>query len=303
MQRQVGELAPAIGQLYKRIVTERQLGREWSEVTREIANISSSGIKARTHVAKLKDSWQHLLRDRASRTLTYNDEQFHILEKIKMQEIIRVLQDLLQKECTPSINQMTDALADWYKMAQTTFLQTEILLKDIKIYKNDIETFTVTLKQAQTEKYYDALNDVKTSLIEQKNEQKQQIRKRRQQEEEEKRLQLEKMQQVEAEQQQVSVNKQQQVKIKKSATNGESKQVRKALRSILTTQDEVWGILRENTRLIEQFGQLAVAASSVNSSSVTPNGSNNSLETSSNILAELENASAATAALLSTKNY
>ena len=303
MQRQVGELAPAIGQLYKRIVTERQLGREWSEVTREIANISSSGIKARTHVAKLKDSWQHLLRDRASRTLTYNDEQFHILEKIKMQEIIRVLQDLLQKECTPSINQMTDALADWYKMAQTTFLQTEILLKDIMIYKNDIETFTVTLKQAQTEKYYDALNDVKTSLIEQKNEQKQQIRKRRQQEEEEKRLQLEKMQQVEAEQQQVSVNKQQQVKTKKSATNGESKQVRKALRSILTTQDEVWGILRENTRLIEQFGQLAVAASSVNSSSVTPNGSNNSLETSSNILAELENASAATAALLSTKNY
>ena len=303
MQRQVGELAPAIGQLYKRIVTERQLGREWSEVTREIANISSSGIKARTHVAKLKDSWQHLLRDRASRTLTYNDEQFHILEKIKMQEIIRVLQDLLQKECTPSINQMTDALADWYKMAQTTFLQAEILKKDIMIYKNDIETFTVTLKQAQTEKYYDALNDVKTSLIEQKNEQKQQIRKRRQQEEEEKRLQLEKMQQVEAEQQQVSVNKQQQVKIKKSATNGESKQVRKALRSILTTQDEVWGILRENTRLIEQFGQLAVAASSVNSSSVTPNGSNNSLETSSNILAELENASAATAALLSTKNY
>ena len=278
------------------------MSREWSEVTREISNISSSGIKARTHVGKLKDSWQHLLRDRASRTLTYNDEQFHILEKIKMQETIRVLQDLLQKECTPSINQMTDALADWYKMAQTTFLQTEILLKDIMIYKNDIETFTVTLKQAQIDKYHDALNDVKTSLNEQRKEQKEQIRKRRQQEEEEKRLQLEKIQQVEAEHQ-VSVNKQQLVKNKKSATVGESKQVRKALRSILTTQDEVWGILRENTRLIEQFGQLAVAASSVNSSSVTPNGSNNSLENSSNVLAELENASAATAALLANKNY
>ena len=219
-----------------------------------------------------------------------------------MQETIRVLQDLLQKECTPSINQMTDALADWYKMAQTTFLQTEILLKDIMIYKNDIETFTVTLKQAQIDKYHDALNDVKTSLNEQRKEQKEQIRKRRQQEEEEKRLQLEKIQQVEAEHQ-VSVNKQQLVKNKKSATVGESKQVRKALRSILTTQDEVWGILRENTRLIEQFGQLAVAASSVNSSSVTPNGSNNSLENSSNVLAELENASAATAALLANKNY
>ena len=102
-----------------------------------------------------------------------------------MQETIRVLQDLLQKECTPSINQMTDALADWYKMAQTTFLQTEILLKDIMIYKNDIETFTVTLKQAQIDKYHETLIEVKKSLNEQKKEQKEQIRKRRQQEEEE----------------------------------------------------------------------------------------------------------------------
>ena len=45
------------------------------------------------------------LRDRASRTLTYNDEQFHILEKIKMQETIRVLVDLLQKECAPVVAQ------------------------------------------------------------------------------------------------------------------------------------------------------------------------------------------------------
>ena len=44
-------------------------------------------------------------RDRASRTLTYNDEQFHILEKIKMQETIRVLVDLLQKECAPVVAQ------------------------------------------------------------------------------------------------------------------------------------------------------------------------------------------------------
>ena len=44
-----------------------------------------------------QESWQHLLRDRASRTLTYNDEQFHILEKIKMSETIKVIEDLLLK--------------------------------------------------------------------------------------------------------------------------------------------------------------------------------------------------------------
>ncbi len=45
----------------------------------------------------MQESWQHLLRDRASRTLTYNDEQFHILEKIKMGETIRVIADILTK--------------------------------------------------------------------------------------------------------------------------------------------------------------------------------------------------------------
>ena len=35
--------------------------------------------------------------------------------------------------------------------------------------------------------------------------------------------------------------------------------VQRAIRSILTTQDEVWGIMNENSRLIEQFGQLVAA--------------------------------------------
>ena len=58
----------------------------------------------------------------------------------------------------------------------------------------------------------------------------------------------------------------------------ESKQVRKALRSILLMQDEVWGILHENAKLIEQFTQFAVTSSS--NSSLDPN--------SQQILAELE---------------
>ena len=50
-----------------------------------------------------QESWQHLLRDRASRTLTYNDEQFHILEKIKMGETVKVIEDLLNKVGAASI--------------------------------------------------------------------------------------------------------------------------------------------------------------------------------------------------------
>ena len=66
----------------------------------------------------------------------------------------------------------------------------------------------------------------------------------------------------------------------------ESKQVRKALRSILLMQDEVWGILHENAKLIEQFTQFAVTSSS--NSSLDPN--------SQQILAELE-------AAVMTNNY
>ena len=116
MQSKVSELTPAIGQLNKKFVTDKQLTREWQDLTRDIASIDTSAIKARTYVAKMKESWQHLLRDRASRTLTYNDEQFHILEKIKMQETIRVLMDLLQTGVQPVIHQLTDVLADWYKL-------------------------------------------------------------------------------------------------------------------------------------------------------------------------------------------
>ena len=230
LQTKITELTPAIEQLNKKFVTDRQLTREWQEITRDIPVIDTSSIKARTYVSKMKESWQHLLRDRASRTLTYNDEQFHILEKIKMQETIRVLMDLLQTGVQPVIHQLTDVLADWYKMAQTTFLQTEILHKDIGLFNEEIDAFAVTLKAAQ-EQYNVILNEAIDGI------------------------------KSELEAQHV---KKKSINGSKALTNGvDTKQVRKALRSILTTQDEVWGILRENTRLIEQFGQLAMASASL----------------------------------------
>ena len=70
-----------------------------------------------TLVSKLKDSWQHLLRDRAAGTLTFNDEQFHLLEKLKMKETAKSLECLLGS-CTTTVNSAADALADWCKVAQ-----------------------------------------------------------------------------------------------------------------------------------------------------------------------------------------
>lgn len=265
-RRQLDELSAAISQLHRRCITEHQLPREWKDATRELpSTIMPAAVKAKTYVAKLKESWQHLLRDRASRTLTYNDEQFHILEKIKMQETIRVLVDLLQKECAPVVAQVTELLADWYKMAQTTFLQAEILSKDICAYEDEIDTFAIALKSSQ-EKYDALLGEVLVTV-------------RETQEKEERTVAAAMILRPPTTNKQhingvsdiaaaaeaplaTSVTVAPRPKSDSSPGNTTSNlQIRRALRSILTTQDEVWGIMNENSRLIEQFGTLAVASS------------------------------------------
>ena len=47
--------------------------------------------------------------------LTYNDEQFHQLERIKVNETFKNIEGLLSNDCIPAILHAADALADWYK--------------------------------------------------------------------------------------------------------------------------------------------------------------------------------------------
>lgn len=64
----------------------------------------------------MRDSWQHLVRDRAARSLTYNDEQFHALERVKVTEAGRAAKALLDKECLPGASAMAEVLEDWYNL-------------------------------------------------------------------------------------------------------------------------------------------------------------------------------------------
>jgi len=222
LQNQLTDLSPAVHQLHKRYANEGHLSKEWSEVTREVADISTASHRASTYVTKLKESWQHLLRDRASRTLTYNDEQFHILEKIKMTETIRVIAELLTKECEPSVVTRTEALADWYKMASTIYLQTEILYKDLTAFQDDISSFSMGLRHAQ-DRYLQLVRDMTGRVREVREEAPPPAP-------------------------------------PAPAPQQDSHNIRRAVKSILGTQDEVWGLLRDNSRLIEQFTSLAAAA-------------------------------------------
>ena len=49
------------------------------------------------------------------------------------------------------MTQRSECVADWYKMAQTVFLQTQILDKDIDSYERVLESFSYRLSQESKE--------------------------------------------------------------------------------------------------------------------------------------------------------
>ncbi|KAL5279346.1 IKBKE family protein [Megaselia abdita] len=121
-------------QLHNNFVTEDQLNREWKSLMsgKKCPCRDRSSFKAKYLVERIRDSWQHLLRDRATRTLTYNDEQFHALEKIKVDRYGKQIKSLYAEDVKESVIQIADYLADWYKLAQTFYLKTQILTKDTR---------------------------------------------------------------------------------------------------------------------------------------------------------------------------
>lgn len=86
LKRNIIDVCEPSQQLYNKFVIEDSLSAEWKAAIRDkkCPCKNSSTARAKYFVERLRDSWQHLLRDRATRSLTYNDEQFHALEKIKV---------------------------------------------------------------------------------------------------------------------------------------------------------------------------------------------------------------------------
>ncbi len=58
---------PVVQQLNQRVVRDGALTKEWTAASRPIAALNGVCGKAVTYVTRLKESWQHLLRDRAAR--------------------------------------------------------------------------------------------------------------------------------------------------------------------------------------------------------------------------------------------
>ncbi|CAB3368359.1 Hypothetical predicted protein [Cloeon dipterum] len=130
------KLAPVLKQL-----SSKDLLKEWLNLSEGLSaeRGACEANKVSSLVARLKDSWQHLLRDRATREPSYNDEQFHLLERIKASETAKKIVNLLSTQVLPFAAALADSLADWYKLAQTSFLQVEILKRDMLQAQSQLE--------------------------------------------------------------------------------------------------------------------------------------------------------------------
>lgn len=132
-----------VTELHKINCQENTLKLQWDTISRDLTcpYRTLAPARAKTQVEHLRDSWQHLVRDRATRTLSYNDEQFHILERIKITQTINRLKTLLEKEVFPQYEQMAENFGDWYKMAQNIHLKMGILLTDVIDYDHKLSDF------------------------------------------------------------------------------------------------------------------------------------------------------------------
>lgn len=60
------------------------------------------------------------------------------------------MRSLLDTECAPITAQLADCLADWYKMAQTVYLQTQILDKDLDAFEGRLEDFCLRMSEGDS---------------------------------------------------------------------------------------------------------------------------------------------------------
>lgn len=126
-----------IVQLHNNFVVEDQLTREWKSLMsgKSCPCKDRSQFKASYIVDRMKESWQHIVRNRQTnnpRAFTYNDEQFQLLEKTKLDRNGKKIKILYLDDVKETIVQIADYLADWYKLAQTFYLKTQILTKDTR---------------------------------------------------------------------------------------------------------------------------------------------------------------------------
>ncbi|KAI1285307.1 Serine/threonine-protein kinase TBK1 [Halotydeus destructor] len=128
-----------------------ELNEKWSKepIVKSCSNMASALTKSKYHCQKIKESWQTLHKDKASRILSVNEEQLHQLEKIKIENNCKKLTKLLFTICYPSLGEVTEKLEDWYTGAQVAIVQSDCLFKELAIFMSDCDQLQQCLNQVK----------------------------------------------------------------------------------------------------------------------------------------------------------
>ncbi|XP_045123829.1 inhibitor of nuclear factor kappa-B kinase subunit epsilon-like [Portunus trituberculatus] len=238
-------IVPVVNQLFERVVTGAQLRRQWQQVRSDAASVERAPNKAATLVNKLRESWQHLLRDRAARTLTFNDEQFHLLEKMKIKETAKSLETLLAS-VTATLHCTTDHLADWCKVAKVQRVQTEIEQADLEKHEALLYSFQTTLGDTE-ESYHLTLSELLATIKDRKLQ-------------DDARLQIENDEGSDSRTSARTIDSKDSKKSRKDSIN--RTRVRLSLQEMCEAQEEVMRLLQENGTIIKRFQRLTALTQS-----------------------------------------
>jgi len=178
-----------------------------------------------------------------------------------MQEKSKCLTDLLNEECQLVIVRLTEILSDWYKTAQAAFIQTEILVKDmfqfeedlhqfllqlsnsVDTYQSDLETLTLGVKHLQH-----AAQQEKQGLARERDLQSNQTS-------------------LDTGYQAGTIRERGKSDSRTNLNNSQRTTTRreyvrtfnKGLKELTNVQEEVWNILKENAELVNQFQTLTLS--------------------------------------------
>ncbi|RWS30647.1 serine/threonine-protein kinase TBK1-like protein [Leptotrombidium deliense] len=133
-------LLPKMGNMSdksKRLYDSWMKDKEFNPSTDNAMNTTDA--KAKHFCQKLRESWQILHKDKNTRVLSTNEEQLHALEKVKIDNNCKKLNDVLYKICFPSLTEITEKLEDWYTDAQVALVQSECLFNELIIFMNHCE--------------------------------------------------------------------------------------------------------------------------------------------------------------------
>ncbi|XP_069961225.1 serine/threonine-protein kinase TBK1 isoform X3 [Cherax quadricarinatus] len=239
VRESLNAIVPVVNQLYERVVSGGQLRRQWQQVRNDAATVERAPNKAATYVNKMRESWQHLLRDRAARTLTFNDEQFHLLEKMKMKETAKSLETLMAS-VTATLHHTTDNLADWCKVAKVQRVQTEIEKADVEKHEVILSSFQATLSDTE-DSYHHTLSELLAAIKDRKLQ-------------DDARLQTEIQESGGAKTSKKSSDTKDSQKSKKEDIN--KAKVKLTLHEMCEAQEEVMKLLEENGTIIKRFQRL-----------------------------------------------